>query len=74
MYSMHYWRAGIFFTNSRLHLPLKKSWLPAPGSRFYKFLLPAPALAPSFKDFYRLPINSFMAPAPYDIFYHPRLH
>ena len=33
-----------FFTGSRLRLPLKKVWLPAPWSPFNKFILPALAL------------------------------
>ena len=37
------------FTSSRLSACLKKAWLPASGSRFYKFLLLAPALNSSKK-------------------------
>ena len=55
----------LFFTGSRLRLPLKKAWLPAHGSHFLKFLLPAlvhSSLTPCsrlleavFRSFYLLP-------------------
>ena len=41
-YYDQYWGAGTFF--HRLRLPLKKTLLQAPWSRFYKLLLPSPAL------------------------------
>ena len=36
---------ALFFISSQLWLPPKTTWIPAPRSRFYKFLLPAPALS-----------------------------
>ena len=64
------WGAETFFSpaaGSRLRLPLKKAWLLAPWSRFYKFLLLAPAPIPPKKA--RLPASIFRgflpAPAPY---------
>ena len=73
------WRFGpFFFTGSRLWFPLKKAQmqLSASGSRFYKFLLPAPSrfllpapsrnLLPAPSNLVyrlRLPIHLLLAPA-----------
>ena len=66
------WGAGTLFSPAlgSMKLPLKKAWLFAAGSRFYKFLLPAPVSHFSekarlqgavFRGFYwlRLPLNRF---------------
>ena len=68
----------LFFTGSRLRFPLKKAQmqLSASGSRFSKFLLPAPSkfLLPAPSRFLLPAPSRFLLPAPSNLVYRLPIH